>query len=541
MVQPRADERVHHDDAEEQQHDHEAVALSYVDLEYEEEQGAAVGFRLIYPADAGDSSGSGSAAPSSLFSPRWSDAHPVYARGYADVAFFGSSGAASSLKLRALKAAFTALVWLVSAASPVPLLRGRPLAKEEDAADADAANAAATPVGRRLPVVVFSHGASSNRHTYTFLACEIARRVPCAVACIEHCDGSAAVARVPGGGGGGGGGNEGARSISSNHNHNSKNSSNKWLRYQGLGKGEALERKCGVRVDEVRLAVRALRALDQPGAAAGGGAARPRRLGGATGAAASGSDDAVLASFAGRLDLDNRLAIAGHSCGGATAAQAAAIGPGCPDLSAVSAAVALDPWWALLPSAEPPLADGSAASSSSSSSSAPPPTAPLLVVGSHAWQTPSLPNGGMMCGGERQRRVFEAWMRAPSSSPAAAGGSGPAPRPAGALLAVPRGSGHHSFSDVALLLERSRLLRGLRGLVGASHPELPSAEAIEMSGWAVARFLRDRWRRGGGGGGGEDGGAGGTPRPMPRPVSARELDAYRAYFGDRAAILEVKV
>lgn len=501
---------------EEQEHNHDAVSLSYVDLEYHEED-AAVGFRLIYPADD-ESTAAATAKPpsssSSLFAPRWSDAHPVYARGYTAVAFFG---AAASLKLRALKAAFTALVWLVSAASPLPLLRGRPLVAAEDASSSSSSSSRR----RRLPVVVFSHGASSNRHTYTYLACEIARRVPCAVACIEHCDGTAAVARVPAAGGGGDG--------SSNSNNNNNNN-NKWLYYQGLGKGEALESKCGVRVSEVRLAVRALRALD--GRQEGG---RLQRLGGAAGAAgaaaAAANDDPVLASFAGRLDLDARLAVAGHSCGGATAAAAAAVGPTCPDLGAVSAACAIDPWWALLPSAEPPLAaadEGGGGNGGGNSSS--PPTAPLLVLGSHAWQTPRLPDGGMMCGGERQRRVFEAWARGGGSS-----SKGP-----GAILAVPRGSGHHSFSDVALLLERSWLLRGLRGLVGASQPELPSAEAIEMSGWAVARFLKDRWAAAveeeGGGGGGGNGAA-----SRPRPVSARELDAYRAYFGERAAILEVKV
>lgn len=152
-----------------------------------------------------------------------------------------------------------------------------------------------------------------------------------------------------------------------------------------------------------------------------------------------------------------------------------------------------------------------------------------------------------MCDADRQRRVLDVWTGKAGGAAAAAakgkekskagGGGNPPP---GALLVVPRGSGHHSFSDVALLIEGSRLLRYLRTLMGASHPELASAEAIEMSGWAVARFLRDRWRFGGGGDGESDDQEK-RRRRLPRPVSPAELDAYREFFGERAAILEAHV
>jgi len=518
------------------EHDHEAVSLSFLDLEYEEPSGS-VGFRLFYPTDGPSVDVGGGAtspaAPPPFSSPRWGDgvAGREYAAGYAAFAFHG---APPSLKLRLMKAGLTAALWLLSATWRLPLSRARPLAA---AAAADGGSGSGGGGGdggggggrapARLPVVVFSHGAASNRHTYTYLAREIARRVPCAVACVEHSDGSAGAARVTGGRG-------------------------EWLYFSGLGMGAALERKNGVRVGEVALAARALRALDRGGGGAfagdaaaasaggggeggkgGGGEGEGGGKGGGEGEGGGGrlwrleagkqqeggaAGDPVLASFRGRLDLA-KLAVAGHSCGGATAAAAAHAPPPLLD-AAVSAVVAFDPWWPLLQSDLPPLAPAFADPGAAASRR---PPAPLLVVGSLAWNTPRA-DGRLSCDGERQRRVFETWKR-----PAAGAGGGAAA--AGALLVVPRGSAHHSFSDVALLLEGSRALRKLRGLTGAPAPELGSAEAIELSGWAAARFLRQRWEEGGGG----EGGVG------PRPVRAEELEAYRAHFGDRAAILEAHV
>jgi hypothetical protein len=527
---------------------HESVELSFVDLEYEEDDGS-VGFRLLFPCSlgGGGSGGGGGAearakppAPQSWWlAPRWNDALPQYAHGYATVAFFGGT----SLKSRALRLGVAAVLWAASAAWALPLRRGRPLAAAPRAAAAE--EGARRGDKHRLPVLVFSHGACSNRHTYTTLACEIARRVPCVVACVEHADGTAASARLPGGGGRAraGGAKKGER----------------WMYFRGLGKGDALESKGGVRTDEVRLTVRALEALDRGQGGGGGAGGRVWRLGAGPPAAAASSSpkaaaagDPVLASFAGRLDLAERLAVAGHSCGGATAAAVAADPDGLPGLSA---AVAIDPWWPMLHSARPPLAAAAAAAaaaappapsaSSPPAASPPPPSAPLLVLGSHTWQTPSLPDGGMMCDADRQRRVLDVWTGrggAAKTAPPAPPPPPPPPPPPGALLVVPRGSGHHSFSDVALLVERSRLLRYLRSLMGASHPELTAAESIEMSGWTVARFLRDRWRweeqeeeEAGGDG------AGARRRRPPRPVSAAELDAYRAFFGERLAILEAHV
>lgn len=96
-----------------------------------------------------------------------------------------------------------------------------------------------------------------------------------------------------------------------------------WRWFRGLGERKAYLRRTQYRLREVQTALRLLQALHD------GTAASMR------GFAVTGADG--LSFLQGKLDM-GRVAIAGHSFGGATAALAAASDP------AIKCGVALDPW-----------------------------------------------------------------------------------------------------------------------------------------------------------------------------------------------------
>lgn len=97
----------------------------------------------------------------------------------------------------------------------------------------------------------------------------------------------------------------------------------RWRWFRGIGEREAYLRRTQFRLHEVQTALRLLQALHD------GTAASTRGL------TVTGADG--LSFLKGRLDM-GRVAIVGHSFGGATAALAAASDP------AIKCGVALDPW-----------------------------------------------------------------------------------------------------------------------------------------------------------------------------------------------------
>lgn len=75
---------------------------------------------------------------------------------------------------------------------------------------------------------------------------------------------------------------------------------------------------------------------------------------------------------------------------------------------------------------------------------------PILIMGSHDWNTPNAATGRLACDGPKQEAVLAA---AASGRGGEEGGQGGAAAPRGgpgALLLVPRGSNHHSFADGGL-------------------------------------------------------------------------------------------
>ena len=196
---------------------------------------------------------------------------------------------------------------------------------------------------------------------------------------LEHADGTASCARLAGGRG--------------------------WRFYKGLGGDEGQVEKTRHRMVEMRTAVRILKALH-----------RGQSLPGLS--LSSGEPSYTFA--AGALDL-RCLAAVGHSYGGATAAAVVAEDP------TFRCGVCLDPWWAALPPEATCLRRWET-------------SAPLFVMGSHDWNVPNL-QGEVLCGPERQAKVFSA-ASASASASASNGGKGK-----GTLFLVIAGSSHNTFAD----------------------------------------------------------------------------------------------
>ncbi|KAK9843811.1 hypothetical protein WJX81_007277 [Elliptochloris bilobata] len=233
----------------------------------------------------------------------------------------------------------------------------------------------------RLPLFLFSHGLGGTRGAYSAACAELAS-AGFVVLAIEHADGTAAACRLAGARG--------------------------WRFFSGWGSEAGRARQAQYRQDEVRTALALLQGMAE--------GVPPQSLG-------LGSGLSPSAFFAGRLDLGS-IAIGGHSYGGATAVAAAAV-----DMR-IRACVTLDPWWGALPPDSPAL--GSWRN-----------RAPLLVLGSHAWNTPNKA-GRLACGPERQARVLQG---------ASSGGGG------GAVLLVLANSSHDTSSDaVQLFAPRLRWL-----------------------------------------------------------------------------------
>ncbi|KAI8468599.1 MAG: platelet-activating factor acetylhydrolase, isoform II-domain-containing protein [Monoraphidium minutum] len=336
--------------------------------------------------------------------------HWMYAKGYVQFAFFS----ARSLKWRMTKAALQATVWAAGAGIRLPVSYDAP---------------PAPPRPDPFPLVVFSPGAAANRNTYSSVCAELASR-GCFVAAVEHADGSSGAAQLADG---------------------------SWRLFAGLGTGPVLEAKCDYRAAEVLTAVRLLRAVNEGSA--------PEGAFWVSGCDASGGG---LDVFKGAMDL-SKLTIAGHSCGGATAALVASR---CPE---VAAAVALDPWWPILPAGSPALTQW-----------LPGCTAPLQIIGSDDWNTPKA-DGTLACGGARQKAVLEAARNRPGG-----GGAG-----GGALLLVPAHTKHHSFSDVPALIEDSALARSLLSAMGFKPQPVPAAAALRLICDCAARFCRAHYAAGG--------------------------------------------
>ncbi|WIA35623.1 hypothetical protein OEZ86_004039 [Tetradesmus obliquus] len=249
-------------------------------------------------------------APPRLSTPLTWIRHYKYAQGYVSWGLRNPSG----LKEKLLKQTAQNLIYALGSVRLLPC----------------SYNAAAEDRQGKFPVIIFSHGAASMRNTYSIICSEMASR-GFVVAALEHADGTACCAELADG---------------------------EWRLLQGLGTGAVLEAKCEYRVTEAVTLARTLQAMNA-------GASIP-------GLSLSGPSDPATA-FKSILDM-NRLAIMGHSCGGATAAAAVA------QHGEFKAGVALDPWWPLLPSQSAALMGWQTRS-------------PLLVLGSQDWNTP----GKMWC------------------------------------------------------------------------------------------------------------------------------------------------
>lgn len=270
-----------------------------------------------------------------------------------------------------------------------------------------------------FPLVIFSPGAAANRNTYSATCIEMASR-GCVVASIEHADGSSGAAQLADG---------------------------SWKMFAGLGTGPVLESKCDYRVDEVMSVVEIMGRLNE--------GCVPNGIFALTGRSPE--------AFKGSMDL-SKLTVMGHSCGGATAVLAASRHP------ELAAAVALDPWWPILPSGSPALTQW-----------LPGCCAPLLIIGSDDWNTPKV-DGTLACNGERQEQVLQAARRRTDGAQGASGG--------GTVFMVPSHSKHHTFSDVPALIESSRVARGLLKAMGFGKQALSAAAALRLICECAARFCR---------------------------------------------------
>ncbi|KAI8114257.1 hypothetical protein M9434_002383 [Picochlorum sp. BPE23] len=201
------------------------------------------------------------------------------------------------------------------------------------------------PKDTKLPLVVFSHGLAGHRSMYAIICAELASHGYLVFA-IEHTDGTASAAKLPG--------------------------SNKFLFYTGLGGQEGQENKTMYRMSEMKMARLVLKNLNS--------------FDGLSGISLSKKRD-PREFF--RHTMDTRcLAAVGHSYGGATVAGLCSSDP------SYRCAVSLDPWWPALASSSPALNSWETKS-------------PLLVLGSHDWNVPN-ETGQLPCDGYRQKSVLDA-------------------------------------------------------------------------------------------------------------------------------------
>ncbi|BDA43924.1 Platelet-activating factor acetylhydrolase [Coccomyxa sp. Obi] len=231
------------------------------------------------------------------------------------------------------------------------------------------------PIAERrdtFPVVIFSHGIGGTRNAYSGICSELGS-AGFVVLAVEHADGTASTVQLAG--------KQGTRF------------------YGGWLSEEERLAQTRYRMGEVATAYDLLSALQR------------RTL--PEGLKLSGGLDPV-AFFGGRLDQD-RASLMGHSYGGATVTALTA------QDDRFRAGVALDPWWGALPADSPALLGWKTDS-------------PLLVMGSHTWNTPN-EKGRLFCDGVRQPRVFAA-----------------AASRAGAVHLVLEGSSHDTFNDAVMLV-----------------------------------------------------------------------------------------
>ncbi|KAG2445853.1 hypothetical protein HXX76_000457 [Chlamydomonas incerta] len=331
------------------------------------------------------------------------------------------------------------------------------------------------PGSSQFPVVVFSHGLAGTRNAYSSICIELASQGYVVMA-LEHSDGSASTARLPrrpapaaSAATPAASGTSGSAGATAQPDAGGS----EWCWYGGLGDKPSQLQKTRHRVAEVEAAYRLLERLNQ------GQAEGVREL-----------PAVVAAGLRGRLDM-SRAAVIGHSYGGATAAGAAS------QLPVFKAAVCLDPWWDCFPEEWPTVQRW-------------PNPAPMLVIGSHDWNTPGI-DGKLKCGGENQERVLAA---------AAAGGGG-------ALLVVPRHSNHGSFDDVMLLFGKSMMhVLALLGLKSSLEPRL--AHRINM--WCIRHFLDKHLPAA----------AAAASATAATPIRWGDDQAFRdSFVGEHAAILRV--
>ena len=304
------------------------------------------------------------------------------------------------------------------------------------------------------PAVIFSHGLGGTRHAYSALCAGLAGR-GFVVLSLEHADATASLARLAGGRG--------------------------WLPYESwVGDAGSFSRSAHRQV-ELATAARVLAALGSPAGAAGLPGLRLEDL---TGRA--GPPPTLLA---GAITPGARPAVVGHSYGGAAAVAAAASGD-------FSAAVAVDPWYGALPADAPPFTAGLAA--------------PLLILGSHQWNTPHPTTGDLSCGKTRQEALL-----------VSAGGSwAPGRGGAGLVHAVVGGTLHADFADVA-------------ALVGAAYPVL-AARATKK---AMALHTKALGVAGSEGGGEGAGGPGTADAAAVVRLTARVTADWLQKFADGGGVV----
>jgi len=275
------------------------------------------------------------------------------------------------------------------------------------------------------PLVFFSHGLAGNRNTYSSICIQLAS-LGFIVVAVEHADGTASTSRLA----------PQFSLVEDKKGNPQRQRQNEWLFYAGLGDEQAQVQKTRFRVQELRTALRLVEAMNK-GLAVEGlwvSGAEPHSL--RQGLLDTGS------WLRGRVDL-SRVAVAGHSYGGATAALAA-----CEHYPEFKAAVAMDPWWGALPPDCPILASGSW-----------PSQAPILVLGSHAWNTPHPVTQKMACNGERQEILLSAaaGCKSTETGMAAAGAAG------GGYGRQARGRCEHSSSGRGARVLRSPRSRSTAG------------------------------------------------------------------------------
>ncbi|MEW5311473.1 MAG: hypothetical protein WDW38_003186 [Sanguina aurantia] len=297
----------------------------------------------------------------------------------------------------------------------------------------------------KMPIILFSHGLGGTRNSYSRLCSEWASQGFMVVS-MEHTDGSGSAVRVP--------------YLAAD----GTTIRTKWLYYDGISKDTHVV-KIAHRVRELQSCREVLEALDAgkvPGVTWASGA---------------------LEQFQDRLDT-TRVTAAGHSYGGATVAALVATDPkfGC--------GVAMDPWWGALGEASPARTAWQTSS-------------PLLILGSHAWNTPHALTGKLSCDGEAQQQVMEAAaVRARTVSdavPCSAGDARVAEGAAaaaavvatttggGALLCVITNSTHQSYDDL-LIIFWGGVFRPVLKLINFKSA-LPPAKALALMSWSVQHFV----------------------------------------------------